>query len=261
MSNKKIAFFDSGIGGLSILAEAIKQLPAEDYLYFADNLHAPYGTKSRAQVLDYAKFSVEQILKYQIKALVIACNTATSIAAEELRKSYSIPVIGMEPAVKPAIKLNYSNNKKVLVLATDLTLHQPKYYSLLSQLDTQTKVDSLATPELVRFVEELVFNETEISNYFNQKLEQFDLSNYGAIVLGCTHFIFYKNFLKNYLPNHIKIVDGSTGTIKRLSQILKEQNCLNSLGTAQINFLCSDNNQDYLERMRKALNFISQKPY
>ncbi len=258
MNNKQIAFFDSGIGGLSILAEAVKQLPLEDYLYFADNLHNPYGTKSREQVLEYAKSSVEQILKEPVKALVIACNTATSIVAEELRKSFNIPIIGIEPAVKPAIKLTHSINKRVLVLATDLTIHQPKYLSLLARLNAQAKVDSLALPELVKFAEKLIFNQDEITDYFDKKFKMLDWNSYGVIVLGCTHFIFYKNFLKRYLPDHIKIVDGSAGTIKRLRQVLKDRVCLSSVGKAKINFLCSDKRHDYLEKMKNAFEFIAQ---
>ncbi len=108
----RIALFDSGLGGLTVLSEAVKQLPEEDFLFFADTLHAPYGTKTKEQVQDFVRESLDQILREDIKALVIACNTATSAAAEELRQEYRFPIIGMEPAVKLSRRNEPQHRKK-----------------------------------------------------------------------------------------------------------------------------------------------------
>jgi glutamate racemase len=151
----RIAFFDSGIGGISVMFEAIKQLPREDYLYFADTLHVPYGTKTKEEVKKYVINSIQTILKQEVKAIVIACNTATSIAVSELRSEFNVPIIGMEPAVKPAVEMNRTNGKRVLVFATQLTLSQTRYVDLISRVDDQRIVDSLALPELVEFCESL----------------------------------------------------------------------------------------------------------
>ncbi|MGG3575258.1 glutamate racemase [Bacillus gobiensis] len=252
----KIAFFDSGIGGITVLHEAVKQLPNEDFVFFADTLHVPYGTKSKADVKEYVKQSVESIREEEVKALVIACNTATSIAVSELRNTYDFPIIGMEPAVKPALEISRSAGKRVLVFATPLTLKQSKYTELVSRIDDQRLVDSLPLPELVEFCERLNFESQEVIDYFTEKLSSFDLNNYGTVVLGCTHYPFYKHVLRSILPNHIQIVDGSVGTVHRLADILSEAGQLHSAGNADTKFLCSSHNPDYIRKMEKALAFI-----
>jgi len=252
----RIAFFDSGIGGLTVLNEALKQLPEENYLYFADTLHVPYGTKTMEEVLFYVTQSVERILKENVKALVIACNTATSIAVSELRKSYSIPIIGMEPAVKPAVEMNRTTGKRVLVFATELTLNQEKYAKLISRVDDHCIVDSLALPELVQYCEALNFDKHKIEDLLITKLTDFDLDNYGTIVLGCTHYPFYKDILREIFPKHIQIVDGNVGTVNRLSQVLPGNDLHPLNGSPEIKFMCSSNDMEYIDKMKKALQLI-----
>jgi glutamate racemase len=255
----RIAFFDSGIGGITVLYQAMNQLPREDYLYFADTLHVPYGTKSKEEVIHYVKNSVDRIIQEDVKAIVIACNTATSVAVSELRSAYNIPIIGMEPAVKPAIEMNRTSGKRVLVLATALTLKQDKYAELISRVDDQYIVDSLPLPELVVFCESLIFEGQAITDYFNRVLSEFDLSIYGTIVLGCTHYPFYKAKFQKILPSHIQIVDGSKGTINRLAEVLKSQDQLNLHGNSHIKFLCSNNDPAYIVKMESALAFIHRE--
>ncbi|MBD0380236.1 glutamate racemase [Paenibacillus sedimenti] len=249
----RIAFFDSGIGGISVLAEAMKRLPKEDFLYFADTLHVPYGTKSKEEVKSYIQEAAVRIMKENVKALVIACNTATSIAVTDLRSAYDVPIIGMEPAVKPAVEMNRFTGKRVLVFATALTLKQTKYSELISRVDDQSIVDSLPLPELVEYCEKLVFNENVLEDYFTNKLSGFDLSMYGTVVLGCTHYPFYRNVLKTLLPDHIQIVDGSAGTVSRLSHILKDKDQYNSNGQSNVKFLCSSDDLGYIQKMERAL--------
>ncbi|QGR00367.1 glutamate racemase [Paenibacillus psychroresistens] len=255
----KIAFFDSGLGGITVLNQAMKQLPHEDFLYFADTLHVPYGTKSKDEVNQYVKSSIDRIIQEDVKAIVIACNTATSIAVSELRSSYKIPIIGMEPAVKPAIEMNRTSGKRVLVLATTLTLKQDKYAELVSRVDDQYIVDSLPLPELVLYCESLMFDQKIITDYFNRVFSEFDLSIYGTIVLGCTHYPFYKATLQSILPSHIQIVDGSKGTIKRLTEVLKNQDQLSLHGHSDIKFLCSNNDPAYIKKMELALAFLQNE--
>jgi glutamate racemase len=255
----RIAFFDSGIGGITVLYQAMKQLPHEDFLYYADTLHVPYGTKSKDEVNQYVKSSIDLIIKEEVKAIVIACNTATSIAVSELRSAYDVPIIGMEPAVKPAIEMNRTTGKRVLVFATPLTLKQAKYAELISRVDDQYIVDSLPLPELVVFCEALNFEGKAIMDYFISKLSEFDLSIYGTIVLGCTHYPFYKNILKKILPNHIQIIDGRLGTINRLTEVLRGLDQLNSHGTTHTRFLCSNYDPAYIRKMEMALEIIQRE--
>ncbi|WP_379133660.1 glutamate racemase [Paenibacillus sp. sgz500958] len=255
----RIGVFDSGIGGISVLHEAMKHLPHEDFLYYADTLHVPYGPKSKEEVSTYVKQSVEQMISEEIKALVIACNTATSIAIADLRTAYNIPIIGMEPAVKPAVERTRSTGKRVLVFATELTLKQNKYKELVSRIDDQSIVDSLPLPELVVFCESLNFDREIITAYFHQKLAQFDLNAYGTVVLGCTHYPFYRELLQQVLPGHIEIIDGSIGTVKRLVRVLEAGHCFNTQGSGDITFMCSGGEPEYIRTMEQALGILCAK--
>jgi glutamate racemase len=214
----RIGFFDSGVGGLTVLAEALRQLPNEDYIYFADRVHAPYGTRSKTEVRKYVLEAVSFMAGKGLKALVVACNTATSITIDDLRAQYSFPILGMEPAVKLA--LERTDSKRILVLATPLTLKEKRYKDLVMRLDHFHLVDALALPGLVEFAENFVFEKEVIHNYLKHEFKDLDLHNYSTVVLGCTHFPYYKNYLQEIFPPSVEFIDGSVGTIKQLKKIL-----------------------------------------
>jgi len=250
----RIGFFDSGLGGLTVLAEALRRLPAKDYLYMADTLHVPYGTRTKDEVRQFVLEAVETMVGQGIDALVVACNTATSIAINELREIYSMPIVGMEPAVKPAVEMNRATGKRVLVCATPLTLSMPKYYALVSRVDGDGIVDSLPMPELVEFCERLEFDGERIEDYFRRKLEPFDLDRYGIIVLGCTHFIYYRDVLRRLLPESIRIVDGNAGTVRRLAALLTYYGIPEQDGSGDVRFMCTGGDPAYIRKMRIALD-------
>jgi len=251
-----IGVFDSGIGGLTVLEESLRRLPAQDYVYMADTLHVPYGPKSQEEVRGYVLEAVETMAGEGIEALVVACNTATSIAVNELRERYSIPIVGMEPAVKPAVEMNRATGKRVLVFATQLTLSMPKYYALVSRVDEEGIVDSLPLPELVRYCEELQFDRKVIGDFFRAKLADYDLDRYGIVVLGCTHYPFYTNILRELLPPHVQIVDGNAGTIRRLSALLTRYGVVSGRGSGQVKFMCTGGEPAYIDKMQTALRLL-----
>lgn len=230
----RIGFFDSGIGGLTVLHEALNNLPDEDYIYFADTANVPYGTKPKETVRAHIFEAVEFLAEQEIKALVVACNTATSVAVEDLRKRYSFPIIGMEPAVKPAVEKN-SRHKRVLVLATQLTLREAKFKNLVSKVDNEMIVDFLPAPGLVQLAEGFVFDEAGVGPYLRELLGAYDLSQYGTVVLGCTHFVFFRKALQQILPSGIQIIDGNEGTVKHLRTILERGNRLHE-GEGNVRF-------------------------
>lgn len=230
----RIGFFDSGIGGITVLYDALKILPNEDYIYYADTLNVPYGTKTKAEVKQFVFEAADFIVKKEVKALVIACNTATSVAIEDLRNKYDIPIIGMEPAVKPAVKMN-DNNKRILVIATELTLKEEKLKNLILKIDKNNIIDLLPLPKLVEFSERFIFDEKEVLPYLNEKLSKYDFNLYKTIVLGCTHFSYYKDMFRKILPPAINIIDGNTGTINNLKRILEQNNIINE-GNGDITF-------------------------
>jgi len=219
-----IAFFDSGIGGITVLKDALKILPHENFIYYGDTLNAPYGIQSKNAVKKLMYKSIESILNDPIKALVVACNTATSVAINDLRNNYDFPIIGMEPAIKPAIDLG----GKILVLATPLTLKEKKYEKLVNQLQQENLIESLPLPEMVEYAENLNFDAKFIESYINSKFKKLDLNDYSAIVLGCTHFIFYKDIFEKILPDHISVIDGNSGTVNHLNNVLIQNQMLSN---------------------------------
>lgn len=216
----KIGFFDSGIGGLTVLSEALKRLPHHDYLYYADTVHAPYGPKPKEEVRGYIFKAIEFLVREGAEIIVIACNTATSIAVNDLRAKYDIPIIGMEPAVKPAIEWVQESGKRVLVTATPLTLKEEKLHHLIERLDQNHVTDLLPLPDLVRFAESFDFSLETVVPYLKQQLVDYRISDYGAIVLGCTHFPLFANSFKEIFEPDIELIDGSVGTVTHLKNMV-----------------------------------------
>jgi glutamate racemase len=230
MNTDKIGFLDSGFGGITVLSEALRQLPGENFIYYADIEHVPYGPKEKEEVKKYVFEAVNFLAGKGIKALVVACNTATSIAVRDLRSMYEFPIVGMEPAVKPAVE--NGNGKRVLVLATALTLREEKFHNLVQKIDQEHVVDYLPFPELVELAENMVFDNDKVVDVIRKKLKDYDLSSYKTFVLGCTHFPIYKSTFKEVLPPCVDIIDGSVGTIRYLKRLLEERQLLSgqSLG-------------------------------
>ena len=158
----KIGMFDSGMGGLTLLNKAVKELPNEDYVFYADINNLPYGTKSAEEIKGFADTALKFMVSRGCKAVVVACNTATSVAIESLRSKYALPILGIEPAVKPAV--THVGHKRVLVMATPVTVSQAKLHLLISSLDAEDDVDLLPMPELVRFAEREEFNSEAVYN-------------------------------------------------------------------------------------------------
>jgi glutamate racemase len=234
----RIGFFDSGIGGMTVLHQALKYLPNEDYIFYADTVHVPYGEKPKEEVREYIFNAVDFMANQGVKALVIACNTATSIAVNDLRQKYDFPILGIEPAVKPAVQSCEGKRKKVLVLATKLTLREEKFHNLVKSIDHHDLVESLALPGLVEFAENFEFREEKVVPYLREALGSLDLKQYGTIVLGCTHFPYFTDSLKEVFPEEVDIISGSIGTAKNLKRILEARNQTND-GKGNISFFKS----------------------
>ena len=196
----RIAFFDSGIGGLSVLEEALSRRPEVEFLYYADTDHVPYGQKSRAALIDYAGSAVSFLLAAGADAVVVACNTATAAAIDFLREQFAAPIFGMEPAPR--------------------TLRAEKLHHLLDAVDPAHCADLLPLPGLVAFAERREFDGPAVQDYLQQALAPFTLANYGAVVLGCTHFNYFKDSLAALLPAGIQFVDGCRGTINHVFHTL-----------------------------------------
>ena len=233
----KIAFFDSGMGGLSVLHHARKALPHESFLFYADETHVPYGTKSRADVERFVAEAFEFLLAQDVKAIVVACNTATSVAVPAMRARYDLPIIGMEPAAKKALALDPVH--RVLVTATPITVAGEKMEHLIERVDREHLVDRLALPELVTFAEHMEFDSPAVENYLRKELAPYDLANYSALVLGCTHFNYFKPAFRKILPRTMRFVDGNEGTVAQLIRKLKERGELAEEGEQTVEYFYS----------------------
>lgn len=244
MENRKkpIGFFDSGVGGISVLREAVKLMPTENFIYFGDSLNAPYGTKPAKDVQDLSVKNAEMLIKMGVKAIVIACNTATSVSAEILRLKYpDIPVVGVEPALKPA--LMYKENSKVLVMATEVTLRERKFNALLEKYKELGDVFLLPCPGLMEWVEKGVLEGAEVESFLESILRPY-INKVDAVVLGCTHYPFLEKTIEKIIGGNAKFFDGGKGTAKELKRRLCEKNIENTgSGKGCIEFLNSKNSE------------------
>jgi glutamate racemase len=216
----KIGIYDSGIGGLSVLHHARKVMPDAQFLYYADEKHVPYGEKTREEIKGYVEETLNFLIEKGADAVVIACNTATSVAEKEFRNTFPIPIVGMEPAVKKAVKQQKNTDKRIMVTATPITIYGKKLENLIQKVDADHIVDKIPLPMLVRFAERCYFDSPEIDEYLREELKKFDLTQYGSVVLGCTHFNYFKEHFQAVFPGEIHFADGNEGTIRQLMRVL-----------------------------------------
>lgn len=223
---RPIGFFDSGVGGLSVLREAVKVLPHEDFIYFGDSKNAPYGVKSVDEIKKLTSKAVDFLIEREAKAIVIACNTATSAAIEDLRNNYKdYPVIGIEPALKPAVELKRNGN--IIIMATPLTLTEKKFKRLMEKFNSTHNIVPMPCPGLVELIENGILEGDKVEEYLKDKLKPYENQNVAAVVLGCTHYPFIMHSLKAILKDDVPVIDGSMGTVKQLKRQLEKFNMVN----------------------------------
>lgn len=220
-----IAVFDSGMGGVSVLRELYKLMPNENFLYYGDSANAPYGTKTTEEIKKLTIEKVEMLKGRGAKAVVIACNTATAAAAKELREKYpDYPIIGLEPALKPAALS--MEHPTVVVMATPLTLREKKFAQLMARFEDKANIIKLPAPKIVSLVEDGKENSREMDIYLRYIFEPYALTSIDCVVLGCTHFPFAKKAILKYFDGNVKIFDGGEGTARQTQHVLSDMNML-----------------------------------
>lgn len=229
-SNKPIGVFDSGLGGISVLRGARDLLPGENFVYFGDSLHAPYGVRPAQEVRLLARAAVEHLLERGCKAVVIACNTATSAAAAQLREAFpQVPVIGIEPALKPAVERHPGG--RILVMATAMTLRERKFHDLWDRLKDRAEIVPVPCSGLMEFVERGELRGEGLERFLLEKLEPFTKVPVDAVVLGCTHYPFLRGTLRRLLGRGPELLDGAEGTARQLKRRLEELELLSGRQT------------------------------
>ena len=249
MDNRPIGFLDSGLGGISVLGEALRMLPQENFLYYGDTKHIPYGDKPPEVVFQYVHDAIDRLVTLGCKAIVIACNTATSVAAGQLRQELKLPIIGMEPALKPASLME--GEGKVLVMATRVTLALPKFQLLMERYGKDAI--PLPCPGLMECVEAGELDGARVESVLEQLLKPYQNEPIKAVVLGCTHYPFLKKAIARFFPSNVVLVDGNAGTVRQLGRRLAEENLCAKGPGGQVTFLSSLEGPEPLERMQHML--------
>lgn len=230
---RPIGLFDSGIGGTSIWHAVHKLLPYENTIFIGDSANAPYGQKTKEEIISLSKKNIDWLLQRDAKLIIVACNTATMNAVEELRASYNIPIIGIEPAIKPAA-LN-SITKKVGVLATKGTITSKKYSESKTNYPNITFIDQIGY-RIVQLIEDGHLHSEELEMLLKQYIDPMLQQHIDYLVLGCTHYPYLIPILKKLIPESVKIIDSGEAVAKQTYKILNELQLLKTdqlLGSSQ----------------------------
>ena len=238
-NNFPIGLFDSGIGGLSIYNEIKNSIPNESTIYIADNLNAPYGKKAESEIIQLSIKNTQKLVDLHCKLIIVACNTATTNAIEVLRKKFNIPIVGIEPAIKPAMLETKSNN--IGVLATEKTLSSNLFLKTSDRFSKGINIHEQIGFDLVKIIEENGINEELLIPKLREYIEPMLEKNIDHLVLGCTHYYYLMYLLKKILPNGVKILDSSRAVTKRVMNLLKDYNIDSNTSKTKNIFLCTGN--------------------
>lgn len=244
MTKEAIGIFDSGIGGTSIFNQIKERLPNENFIYLADNKNAPYGDKSKDDIIALSIKNTELLLTKNCKLIVVACNTATTNAIKVLRNNYSIPFIGIEPAIKPAA-LNTKSNA-IGILATKGTLSSALFHEATDLYSQNIRVIEQVGTGIVPLIEKGNINTPEMKKLLQNYLEPMLRADIDYLVLGCTHYPYLTPVLKEILPKHVKIIDATLAVARQTEAVLKQHKLLNRSKTKGSSLFYSNGNTTIL---------------
>lgn len=235
-----IGVFDSGVGGLTVVKEIMRQLPEENMIYFGDTARVPYGSKSKKTVLKYSRQIVRFLMEHQVKAIVVACNTASALALDELKDEIDIPIMGVvEPGAKMAAESTKTNS--IGIIGTESTIKSGIYSKYLRKINPELTVVARACPLFVPLVEEGLLEDRITDDVIERYLHE--LKEYGidSLILGCTHYPLIRNAIGRYMGPKVTLVNPAYETAKSLKVMLAEQKLLNQSGElARYEYYVSD---------------------
>lgn len=247
-----IAVFDSGLGGISVLRHLVAQMPGERFLYFGDSANAPYGSRTTEEVRQLTLAAVKKLTtEYSLKALVIACNTATAAAVEDVRRAYpELIVIGIEPALKVAA--DHYPGGRIGVMATEVTLREEKFDLLLHRFDENCTITKIPAPGLVELIEAGKVEGEELEAHLHTILDGF-IGKLDALVLGCTHYPFAAKTIGHILGPEVTLLEGGGGTARETKRRLAEKGLLEE-GEGSVTILNSAQDPSMIRRSWQRLN-------
>lgn len=253
MNDSPIGIFDSGVGGLTVVAELIKELPLEDVIYFGDLARTPYGSKSKETVIKFSREITHFLIDQGVKLVVIACNTASSMALDTLEGEFDLPIIGVIKAgVKKALAL--SQRRKIGVIGTQATISSKSYYNSLKELDPEVVVVSQACPLFVPLVEEGWVEHRVTTLVAEEYLAPLKDNGIDTLILGCTHYPFLKPIIQRVLGDGVTLIDSAVEMARMTKEILKEQRlfCERNVG-GRLRFYLSDTSMNFIELGQRLL--------
>ena len=245
--NLPIGVFDSGLGGLTVVREILKQLPHENILYFGDLARLPYGIKSKRQITDFSRENTDFLIECGVKAVVVACNSSASAAGNELRKSYDIPILDViRPAAREAVRI--SGKKRIGVIATSATIASGAYEKTLKGFEPKAQVFTQACPLFVPLVEEGILSGQIADSVIGQYIKPMTQKKIDTLILGCTHYPLLKAAIQRYVGPKIGLVDSANPTVSDLCTLLESQNLLSdSERKGDLHIFVSDLPQTFLK--------------
>ncbi len=245
MRNSYIGVFDSGLGGLTTVRELIRQLPDENIVFLGDTKNMPYGSKQRNEIISFTKNNIKTLMKYDVKAIIIACNTSDSNASDVVRNYFDIPIFGV---IKPAVRkaLSVSQNRRIGIMATSLTIKSKKYEELIHSYDQDVKVFGIECPLLVPMIEdgEFINNEEKMTDTVREYLKPLQEENIDTLILGCTHYDLLQDIIRKLAPE-INIVSSSRCVIDDVKEYLNDNDLTNDAEVTQRKYLCSKDGENF----------------
>ena len=243
IKNAPVGVFDSGVGGLTVAREIMRQLPNENIVYFGDTARVPYGSKSKNNIIRYSRQIIRFLQTQNVKAIVIACNTASALALDIVRQETDIPVIGVVvPGARAAVHTTVS--KKIGVIGTEATIRSEMYTRLMQQMDPEVSVIGKACPLFVPLVEEGFAKHRITEEVIDIYLKSMKKSDIDTMILGCTHYPLLRSRIREYMGEQVHIVNPAYETAMDLKKILvsgKIENGMNAVGEhATYSFFVSD---------------------
>ena len=228
MKTAPIGIFDSGVGGLTVMREVVKQLPDEKIVYFGDTARVPYGSKSQKTIIHFSEQIIRFLKTKEVKAIVIACNTASALALDAVRDEFDIPIIGVViPGARAAVSV--SENKKVGVIGTEATVLSGMYSKVIKGMDSEIEVVEKACPLFVPLVEEGLRDHKVMGEIIEYYLESMKNTDIDSIILGCTHYPLIRHSISRYLGEAIKIVNPAYEAARDLKELLESSGILNDV--------------------------------
>ncbi len=225
-STQAIGVFDSGLGGISVVRALIDLLPHEHLIYFGDTARVPYGSKSKETVIRFAHQISSFLLEKQVKMIVVACNTASSVALESLQQKFDIPIVGMiDPGSQAAVRT--SHNQRIGVIGTDSTIRSGAYRSAIRALNPDIQVMDQSCPLLVPLVEEDWPHDQVVQQVLQSYLKIFENDKPGSLILGCTHYPYLKSAIQEVIGNEVCLVDSGEAAAAEVQTVLADRGLLN----------------------------------